>query len=116
MKMSEDDRELEALFKAARDDMPEMPAGLEARLLADAQAALPVRRDAEPGWRRWFDDLLMGWYGLGGLAAASAAGIWLGFAPPAALPDAGAYLFGGNDTSVDLFAGEDMAMILAEEG
>ncbi|MEX0279572.1 MAG: hypothetical protein AB3N13_00120 [Arenibacterium sp.] len=116
MKMSEDDKKLNALFTQARETGLHMPSGLEARILADAASAMPIQKREAPLWRRWFDDLLMGWYGLGGLAAASAAGIWLGVSPPSAFPDAGAYLFGQTGATVDVFAGDDLALVLAEEG
>ncbi len=44
---------------------------------------------------------LGGWTGLAGLATACAAGIWIGVAPPANLPDFGELMFSGvSDVSV----------------
>lgn len=116
MKMSDEDRDLEHLFQAARQEAPALPEALTQRILADAaaqqpDAALPVRL----GWRDWVEDFLGGWVGLGGLAAASAAGIWLGFAPPSGLPDAGAVLIGQGGQAVDVFQGNDMVLALAED-
>ena len=42
-----------------------------------------------------------GWPALGGLAAATCAGFWIGFSPPAAIPDAGSLLLGGEDITLD---------------
>jgi hypothetical protein len=118
MKMSEDDKLLESFFEAARADKAQIPHTLEARILADAAALVPVvaRQTSAPGWRRLIDEMFMGWYGLGGLAAASAAGIWLGFAPPSGLPDAGAVLLGQYDGTVDLFDGSGLTAALLEDG
>ncbi|MEC7259674.1 MAG: hypothetical protein VXW58_17835 [Pseudomonadota bacterium] len=59
--------------------------------------------------------MLGGWYGLGGLVAACAAGVWLGLAPPAGMPDA-ASLFTAQDSVADLYLGESFAMAMAEDG
>lgn len=76
---------LERLFEAERRAPPVPPAALLARTLADA-AALQPPPPGPRGWRLWLG-LLGGAPGLGGLVTAAAAGLWLGLAPPAALPD-----------------------------
>ncbi|MCB2115096.1 MAG: dihydroorotate dehydrogenase [Rhodobacteraceae bacterium] len=81
----EDERELEGLFRAARALSPAPSGALMARVLADAEAArprpapdpTPVSGVAAPSW---IAQLLGGWRGLGGLATAGAAGLWIGYA------------------------------------
>ena len=71
---------LEALFAAARarDDRP--PGALVARVLADAQAVQPGRTGLGGLLRA-----LGGWPSAAGLAAASVAGVAIGFAAPEAV-------------------------------
>ncbi|MDF1727015.1 MAG: hypothetical protein P1U53_04605 [Sulfitobacter sp.] len=84
------DAELELLFEEARAEPPRMPPGLMARVLAEAEIEQPALRGS--GWRDWLS-ILGGAPGLGGLVTASAFGLWLGMAPPDALPDvAGLFL------------------------
>lgn len=76
------------LETAARER--DVPPGLAARVLADAEQVQPrqqVRR--KPAGRRSFLAALGGWQAMGGLALASCAGFWIGINPPAGLPDAG---------------------------
>jgi hypothetical protein len=97
--MAEDD--LEALFAEARALRTEPGSDLTARILADAQAVAGERRaPARPapslpraGWRDWPAGL-GGWPAMGGLAASTVAGLWIGWAPPAALADAAQGLAG----------------------
>ncbi len=85
---------IDALLAAAREARPEVPEALMARVLADAENAQPRRAPpALPIWAR-IADLVGGWQGMGGLVAATCAGIWIGWSPPALLPDAGALLLG----------------------
>lgn len=96
--MAESDTEdafLEAHFATARRLGGQMPAALEARMLADAAAVQAVRAAPVPGARRGAGLGLLGqliralggWPTMGGLAAACAAGVWIGVAPPDFLPD-----------------------------
>lgn len=83
-----DEALLEDFFAAARAEAPEPPATLLTRVMADADAALATRvlppppaapvRHGTGGWLARLSDMLGGWGGLGGLATASAAGLWLG--------------------------------------
>ena len=123
MAMTDDDRNgigqtgsdpLEAAFAAARAAAAApAPAALLARIEADARAELrpepapvPVRpRSAARG--RWHDlmQALGGWPGIGGLATASAAGVWLGLAAPAALDALGLPGAAGiDDSAAETFA------------
>ena len=117
--------DLEALFSAARADRPVPSGALQARVLADAVAvqdgvtaaahAAPSRA-ARPGWIAQIAAALGGWPGIGGLATACAAGVWIGFAPPSSWPDP-ASLVVQDQTSFDLFQNEDLALIfVAEDG
>ncbi len=87
--MAETDREIEGLFAEARRGRDGLPGPLAARIEADALRV-------QAGWRQmpqrrgiWdqLTALLGGWQGLGGLATAGMAGIWIGLAPPDFLPD-----------------------------
>lgn len=98
MAMAEDNGEfdgLETLFAAARAQAPEPSAALFARIEADAlrvaaEPRAPSLRPA-PGravragfWHRL--NLTLGGRGaVAGLASATLAGLWLGFAPPSGL-------------------------------
>ncbi|MCW8843454.1 MAG: dihydroorotate dehydrogenase [Rhodobacteraceae bacterium] len=99
------DHDLDALFAAAARDTAQDPsADLLARVLADAEAvqpkAMPIEASAPR--RGMFDGILAvigGWPSLGGLAAATVAGVWIGFsATPTVLPDGLASLVGQSDT------------------
>lgn len=89
----DDDKMLEAFFEAARDDAPVPSQDLMARILADAQAELPVpapivRQAAAPRRRGLLASLLAavgGWPSVATMATATVAGIWIGFAQPDAL-------------------------------
>lgn len=98
---------LDDLFAQARDQRIMPSAALTQRVLADA-ANQPLRRPAAPFWAQ-IGQMIGGWPALGGLAAASVAGIWLGAAPPAPLADYADVLLGGGGTvSIGLFdAGVD---------
>ncbi|UWQ61617.1 hypothetical protein K3723_12155 [Leisingera caerulea] len=122
--MAETDKaleELEDLFAAARSQRPGMPAPLNAAILADAareqtgfRAARPERAVRQPLWRQLIE-AIGGWPAMGGLAAASAAGLWIGIAPPSFVPDPVA-LAGYENTST-AFADDsyDMALMLSED-
>lgn len=118
------DTDLEALLDAARDTRPAPSEALTRRVLADAadvQAALtrpaaPVRPRTRAGLWRQLADALGGWPGIGGLAAACAAGVWLGFAPPAALPDPVSLVQDRVAAAdLDLLGTQDLALALAQE-
>ncbi len=93
---------LVAVFAAARAAAPEPSAVFLARVLADAEAVQAQRRAPVPSrparQGRWRGILaaLGGWGAAGGLATATLAGLWLGFA--------GAQ---GTGAVAGLLAGED---------
>lgn len=90
MKMAEDDFDLEGYFAEARGNRDALPEALAARMRADALAAqeiLSAPNRHRPGFWAQFAGALGGWRGIGGLATACAAGIWIGYAPPGIVPD-----------------------------
>jgi hypothetical protein len=95
--MPEDDG-LEALFAEARKARP--PAALVARVMADAEAARPGRRRA--GLGAALLAAIGGWPSAAGLAAASAAGLLIGYTAPDALPLLGAATTATADATYDL--------------
>lgn len=121
---------LEAHFAAARRVDAGMPLALEARMLADAARVqaqqVPVMRPAAETPRRGiagaalglvqqFMRALGGWPALGGLAAASAAGVWIGVSPPDFLPDP-VGLMVQYDTEVNMLDSYALSSVLPEEG
>ncbi|WP_375690192.1 hypothetical protein [Pseudooceanicola sp. LIPI14-2-Ac024] len=103
------DVELDALFAMARDDAPELPAGLAARMVSDGlaeqarrAAPVPVAAPPRPGPVRRFLAGIGGWPALTGLATATVAGVWIGISPPAVLAETAASLR-GNATADDLY-------------
>lgn len=83
---------LDALFAEARDRRSAPPADLVARVLADAEAVRPAGR--RPGILSAVLGALGGWPSAAGLAAASAAGLFIGYAAPEALPILGSSVAG----------------------
>ncbi|MCB1407356.1 MAG: hypothetical protein KDK01_14160 [Rhodobacteraceae bacterium] len=88
-----DDAALDALFAETRNTRPDpVPAGLQARLLADALAARPkpAERPMARGWLARIGVLLSeigGAPGLTGVGAAGLAGLWIGFSGPGVTGD-----------------------------
>lgn len=120
-KPDRDDEALEDFFKAGRADAPDLGPDLMARILADAAAQQPAPVPAAGtlqgtprgrGGFGWFADLIGGWPAMGGLAAATVAGVWIGAAPPAALEDMATGVL-GSTVAVELFPYDSL---LAEDG
>ncbi|MEX3314830.1 hypothetical protein [Sulfitobacter sp. PS-8MA] len=99
---------LEDFFAAARATPPALPAGLQARILADAAAHMPA---APRPWHRALWQLLGGAAGVGGLAMAAAVGVWLGVAPPANLPDLAGQIVSGQISMAESSEYETGALI-----
>ncbi|WP_198654908.1 hypothetical protein [Albibacillus kandeliae] len=133
--MAEDEKELDIFFAAARRETARLPDALADRMMADAghvqrerarfgstarsAMSAPARvlatgQSRAEGWLAQLREMIGGWYGMGGMVAACAAGVWLGFAPPSGLPDP-ASLLGRSDASVDLFSTETLAVVLTED-
>ncbi len=89
-KMAENDTELDQLFAQARQTRPELPDDLAVRILTDAETVrldrLKPAVQSRPVWARILDGI-GGWQSMGGLVAASAAGVWIGLSAPEFLPD-----------------------------
>jgi len=88
-KDQDDIRALDACFKAARAAPLEPSDALLARVLADAEAVQsdmqhPCAHAPRARGSRLLQAVraLGGWPAMGGLAAATVAGIWIGFSPP----------------------------------
>lgn len=81
-----EETKLEALFAQARHTP--VPPELMTRVLADAEVLQPVRH-AKLSWSQRLATGLQGrfagWSVMGGMAAASCVGFWIGVNPPAAL-------------------------------
>lgn len=116
--------DLNGLFDAARRDGAQLPDALSARMLADAaqvQAgfASPAPEAAQvplsPGIWRQMLALLGGWPAMGGLAAACAAGVWLGVSPPEFLPDP-AGMVSAAQSDVDVLGGYSLSSLYLEDG
>jgi hypothetical protein len=121
--MAEDDLNdsgLESFFAAGRAEAPVPSDALVARVLADAEAEMarpaPVeapRPVAQPGFLHAAIASIGGWAGLGGLATATAAGVWIGFAGFADSLDASGYIT--PTLSVELMPGTESFMTASAE-
>ena len=90
---------VDALFETAREVSPQVPDHLMQRVLLDAEAARTQTLAAHrPTLWAQISDMIGGHFGLGGLIAATLAGVWLGFAPPATVENMSAALFGTSET------------------
>lgn len=117
--MADNDTDLERMFMAARQQRFELPDGLSDRMRADANAVQaqltrPLQQETESRWAQ-FKNLLGGWPGIGGLATACAAGVWIGVSPPTFIPDPVDLVFQQQD-AVDLLDSGSLGEILTEEG
>lgn len=114
-----DDGALMTLFAEARETGAVPSDDLMARILADAAAVDAARHPAPetPGTGFWAGLVAAvgGWPGLGGLAAATVAGLWIGIAPPSGLSGLADAVFGSSSTSVSVsvFSVDD---VLGSEG
>jgi len=108
--------ELEALFAEAAGAPVVPSAALLDRVMADADrisGARGQRAPARPGWLAALIATLGGWPAVAGLATATVAGIWIGYAAPDTLNQltdgylaVGSYEFGDLLPAVDLAAKE----------
>ncbi|MEO3415406.1 hypothetical protein AAFO92_12180 [Roseovarius sp. CAU 1744] len=121
--MAEKDTEnkmLESYFQAANEVAPEPSGRLMSRVLEDALAAQPASealRSAPVVGGLWRDFLraVGGWPAMAGLVSATVAGLWLGIAPPAALPGATIAYLGLDDASYPVDAAPGLGFDLSEE-
>lgn len=108
--MTDDD--LDLLFAAARAEGPRPSAALQARVIADAESGLsarvavaPVSRP-RPGLWSGLAALFGGSGVLAGMATATIAGFWIGFAQPVQLGTMSAVLTGVS-AEMDMMPGLD---------
>ncbi len=116
LKMTERENDLDHLFAQARQTRPALPEDLAVRIETDAEAVRLQRLSTETKPARngvFVLDIIGGWRGLGGLVAASATGVWIGFSAPAFLPDPASYLL-SQDTTY-LMADLNLDLDFAEE-
>lgn len=102
--------DLAGLFASAKQGAHDLPPGLMDRVLADArrvQDEIVVVPIATPSLLRRLLDVLGGWPEMGGLIAACATGIWLGFAPPTMIPDP-LDLVGLTQSDLDMFDADNL--------
>ena len=109
--MTDRDTGLDEFFAAARAEAP-LPSGdLLARIEAEALALQTRAATPAPGLFAQVRAALGGWPGVAGLAAACAAGIWIGVAAPAGLGGAGDTAAGLGAVWVDPLSAYDLAMM-----
>jgi hypothetical protein len=106
----QEDAGLEAFFEAARADAPVPSTALMARVLADAEAAQP--KPPAVGLIAMLIEAVGGWRGLGGLATAACAGLWIGFAGWADLDVIRSGLTGDEVGVVELMPGGEVIALL----
>ena len=99
------DQELDGLLASAAADRPVLSDALTNRVLADADSILASQyhRTPYPPRRARFASIFRaigGWPGVGGLATATVAGVWMGFAQPVGLGELTDFYMA--DTTYDL--------------
>ena len=112
------DRLLEAHFEAGRAAAPKASETLLNRvsMAAEAERALNTQPRAAGGWFAWLADAPVGWGSLGGMVAAAAVGVWIGYAGIGGINTLSGALLGAQDDGiVDLLpAVEDFALASGE--
>ncbi len=114
------DQDLDQLFATARRSVPEPEPDFLAALgdaAVEAMAAAPMPAPRQDGIWSQVATWLGGWGGVGGLVAATAAGVWIGISPPELLPDATQLLTSGV-SDVDgfgIWVDVDRADLLAQD-
>jgi len=123
-----DDTELLGLFAAVRTAAPEPSTALYERVLADAsrvateQARVPRAADRAGGWLAGLWAALGGWQGGTGLAAATVAGLAIGFGAPGFVPGLASVdtdMVDGAELAVWLWPGVDAVLeapLTSDEG
>ncbi len=100
------DQMLDGLRSEALGDLPD---GLEARIVADAEAVLATQVRPPSIWTR-ISEAIGGWPAAAGLVAAGLAGVWVGVSPP----EGALALMGlGDGQAVDILGG---SALFVEEG
>lgn len=96
--------DLERMLGQAAQEPRQVPPELMARVIADGARLQPSPKFApsipRQSWGARVVSALGGWPTMSGLAAASCAGFWIGYAPPEGMLDASESLLIGLDTTV----------------
>jgi hypothetical protein len=112
MTMTTDDKMLDAAFTQARTPDVTASDALMDRIMMDADSVLaqaaPVIARPKQSSGAMLLDVIGGWPTFSGLAAATVAGLWIGVAPPDALSDFSAGIWGGT-IEVPLFESDVFA-------
>lgn len=127
MAMTErENHDLEVFFREARQSAAQPSDALMARILADAAEAVPraaapapTRTGSAAGGVSWLARLLGGWSAVGGLATATVAGLWIGYAGLADPASLSGGLIGAAETpaTIDLMPeAYGIAMLAEAEG
>jgi len=123
MPEKDNDAMLDDLFAVARAETVPPGDDLMRRIMADAMeqgagAGMPAPVQQIP-WLTSIKEMIGGWTAVGGLATATATGLWMGISPPAAVEDftASYYLTvsaDSNEATIDSLLGFD-TLILEED-
>lgn len=108
--MTMTERDLDDLFASARAEHVAVSDALLARIVADADAVVAARAVSArvtPEFWATLRACVGGWPGLGGMVAATLAGVWIGFAPPDAVAPLAASVW-GETTTISLFSSDDV--------
>lgn len=107
---------LDQLLAEARET--ELPAALEARMLADARQVqdglVPPAVLVRPGPLVRLRTALGGWAPMGGLVATGLVGVWIGMAPPAIAGDPVGRLIEARQ-GLDIFDPDDLSGFVTDE-
>ena len=108
-----DERDLDRTFARMRAAPVVVSETLMDRIMADADDTLaasraPVPRAQPKGLGKAWRDLIGGWPQLGGLAAATVAGVWIGVSPPELLTSVTAPIW-GETIEIPLLDGDVLA-------
>ncbi|MGI9367535.1 MAG: hypothetical protein ACR2O2_01740 [Ruegeria sp.] len=116
--MADNETELDLLFANAAKDRGHLPDELAVRMMTDAETVRlerirQISPAPDPLWRQILDGV-GGWQGMGGLVAACAAGVWIGFAAPEFLPDPADFI---NSQETNFLVAElDLDTVYLEDG
>lgn len=97
---------LDDLFAQVRETQPVPSEALLMRVMADAAHAQPVAKQipaTKQGFWAQVAEAIGGWPSVGGLVAATVAGVWIGVAPPSSVEEFTASLV-GDQVSLDPFS------------
>ncbi|WP_226698657.1 hypothetical protein [Ruegeria profundi] len=114
-KMAEDEMDLDQLLAKARQTRPDLPDDLAVRIVTDAETVRldrlkPASSSRRSVWVRMLDGI-GGWQSMGGLVAASAVGVWIGWSAPDFLPDPAAIIYPQENSFVVADLGLDATFL-----